>query len=470
TDLDGWREAARRLRAEGVPPEGVAWTVEGAGGLFAPDVGDATDQAGAEGAFTVPRDFVDLAERSILHRSEDRFGLLYRLLWRLRDQPQLLRDASDADVWRAQGMVRDVNRAAHKMKAFVRFRSVRDDHGDAFVAWFEPAHRVVEATASFFVQRFANMRFSILTPDACLHWDTRNLRVTPGTVSTDAPRADSLEDYWRTYYASIFNPARLKVDAMVKEMPRRYWRNLPEASLIPELIARAQDQTAQMVAAPASEPRRRIAPASPRPAHAGSADHLPPTTLDDVALGVAGCRRCDLWRDATQGVPGEGAGDARIMFVGEQPGDQEDLVGRPFVGPAGQVFDRALAAAGIPRDATWITNAVKHFKHEPQGKRRIHKTPGTREVTACRWWLEAERQIVRPKVIVALGATAALGVIGKATPVGKSRGAPIALSDGAQAVVTWHPSYMLRLPDEAAKAATFELFVSDLKAAWALAA
>jgi DNA polymerase len=158
------------------------------------------------------------------------------------------------------------------------------------------------------------------------------------------------------------------------------------------------------------------------------------------------------------------------MFVGEQPGDQEDLAGRPFVGPAGQMFDKALAAAGVPRDQAFVTNAVKHFKHELRGKKRIHKTPNAGEVTACRWWLENERRIVRPRVIVAMGATAALSVFGKPMAIGKLRQQALQLSDQAQGVVTYHPSYLLRLPDADAKAKAFAMFVEDLKFAWRLAA
>ena len=186
--------------------------------------------------------------------------------------------------------------------------------------------------------------------------------------------------------------------------------------------------------------------------------------------GVQVCRRCDLWRDATQGVAGEGPGAARLMFVGEQPGDQEDLAGQPFVGPAGQVLDKALAAAGVPRAETYVTNAVKHFKHELRGKRRLHKTPDAGEVTACRWWLDSERRLVRPRVVVALGATAALAVFGKPQPIAKMRQHAIQLPDQAQGVVTYHPSYLLRVPDAAAKAKAYEMFVEDLKFAWALAA
>jgi len=194
-----------------------------------------------------------------------------------------------------------------------------------------------------------------------------------------------------------------------------------------------------------------------------------PGSLDEVAAGVAICRRCDLWRDATQGVPGQGPANAALMLVGEQPGDQEDLAGAPFVGPAGRVLDAGLQRAGIPREKTFVTNAVKHFRHELRGKRRLHKTPQTGEVTACRWWLDAERRLVRPKVVVALGATAALGVFGKPTPVGDNRGRAVPLVDRAQGLVTYHPSYLLRLPDEAAKKAAFGKFVADLKLAWSLA-
>ena len=358
------------------------------------------------------------------------------------------------------------------MKAFVRFRRVEDaesSEGETFVAWFEPAHRVTEAAAPFFVRRFANMRWSILTPDVCAHWDLKELVFTPGADPADAPSADALEDYWRTYYASIFNPARLKVAAMQKEMPKRYWRNLPEAGLIPELIAQAEARTSEMVRQAPSEPERRIVRAALRANRDAPYDGRPAASLEEVAAGVQLCRRCDLWREATQGVPGEGPSSARLMFVGEQPGDQEDLAGRPFVGPAGQMLDRALGEARVPRAETYVTNAVKHFKHELRGKRRIHQTPNTAEVSACRWWLDAERRLVRPRVVVALGATAGLAVFGKPTPIAKFRQQALQLPDQGQGVVTYHPSYLLRVPDAEAKARAYALFVEDLRFAWSLA-
>lgn len=202
--------------------------------------------------------------------------------------------------------------------------------------------------------------------------------------------------------------------------------------------------------------------------HDASADAAP-TTVAAVWSGVDVCRRCDLWR-CGNGVAGEGPAHAKLMFVGEQPGDAEEQAKKPFIGPAGKMLDKALEEAGVPRGETFVTNAVKHFKHVPRGKRRLHKTPDAGEVIACRWWLDAERRIVRPRVIVALGATAAFSVFGKTTPIGKFRQKAIQLSDQAQGVVTYHPSYLLRIPDRQGKAKMYSLFLEDLRLAWKLAA
>ena len=188
-------------------------------------------------------------------------------------------------------------------------------------------------------------------------------------------------------------------------------------------------------------------------------------TLSQLGSAEAECTRCPLYRDATQVVPGEGPAHARFMLVGEQPGDKEDIAGRPFVGPAGRILDAALADAGIPRDETFVTNAVKHFKHEMRGKRRLHKRPNAYEIERCKWWNDLERQIVKPQVVVALGATAARSLIGRTVTITKIRGEPIDLHDGARLVVTVHPSSLLRTEDEADKRAKYAAFVADLKTA-----
>lgn len=192
--------------------------------------------------------------------------------------------------------------------------------------------------------------------------------------------------------------------------------------------------------------------------------NAPAATLDDLRAQAEGCRRCPLWRDATQTVFGEGPRDAKIMFVGEQPGDPEDLAGKPFVGPAGRLFNTMLEDAGVDRGATYVTNAVKHFKFEPRGKRRIHSKPNAGEVQACRWWIGQELDLIKPDLVVALGATAAQSLLGRPVPVTKERGNVIERDDGLRVFVTIHPSYLLRIRDEADKAAERGRFLEDLKA------
>src|SRR5437773_7011897 len=176
-----------------------------------------------------------------------------------------------------------------------------------------------------------------------------------------------------------------------------------------------------------------------------------------------GCTRCDLYKYATQTVFGEGPLDAQILLVGEQPGDQEDLAGRPFVGPAGGIFDAALEKAGIDRSTVYVTNAVKHFKFILRGKRRIHNKPDAGQIEACRWWIEQERELIKPPVTVALGATAARSLVGKVVTISKVRDAPLQLADGSECWVTVHPSSILRAPDEAARNLGKRLFLRDLK-------
>jgi len=196
-------------------------------------------------------------------------------------------------------------------------------------------------------------------------------------------------------------------------------------------------------------------------------DEIPPNikSLTQLRAAEAECTRCPLYKDATQVVPGEGPSHAKFMLVGEQPGDKEDLAGRPFVGPAGRILDQALEDAGIPRAETFVTNAVKHFKHEMRGKRRLHKRPNAYEIERCKWWNDAERLIVKPEVVVALGATAARSLIGRVVTITSMRGRAIDLRDGSRLVVTIHPSALLRTEDEADKREKYAAFVKDLSAA-----
>jgi DNA polymerase len=310
------------------------------------------------------------------------------------------------------------------------------------------------------------MPWSILTPDLCAHWDGHAVSFTPGVAKSEAPTEDRLEEVWRSYYASIFNPARLKVQAMRNEMPKKYWRNLPEASLIKPLIASAVRTTEAMIADAPTDPHKpQKAPEASTSKPVMTSHKASSGDLETLRAEAADCRACPLWKDATQTVFGEGPHHARIMLVGEQPGDKEDLAGKPFVGPAGQMLDRALAEACIDRSKVYVTNAVKHFKFVPRGKIRLHQKPATPEIRACRQWYERELAALKPALVVAMGATAAQSVLGKITPINKNRGRLLELEHGMQALVTVHPSYLLRLPDEDARAREYERFVEDLKIA-----
>jgi uracil-DNA glycosylase len=465
-DIAGWRAAARRLDAFDVAPEQVLFTTDdGVGDLFAATGLDSARPSHPSERRRVPPAFLMLADQVLLHRDPGRFGLMYRLLRRLREEPRLLDNAADLDVARAQGLAKSVRRDKHKMKAFVRFRKIdAPDGGEAFVAWFEPTYHIVAATAPFFTRRFANMRWSILTPDASAHWDTQDLVIGAGASRADAPDDDRLEDIWRTYFASIFNPARLKIKAMTAEMPKKYWHNLPEARLIAPLVRGAKDRASAMVRAGATVPQRRV------PVHAKATEVSAPTTedlatVDGIHAAARSCQRCPLYRDATQTVTGEGPATAALMFVGEQPGDQEDLTGRAFVGPAGKVFDAALERAGLDRRSVYVTNAVKHFKFEPRGKRRIHKSPSSGEIDACRWWLDAERRVVGPELLVVMGASAVRALLGRSVALKTVRGQLLRDPDGAAILVTVHPAYLLRLTDPEQKLAEWHAFLSDIRRA-----
>jgi uracil-DNA glycosylase len=281
-DLDRFRRAARRLLAQQARPEWVSWYCrnDSAPDLFAgldvssdsalpghtPEAPDVPEVP----AVMVPAEFLKLCQSVILHSDAGRFGLLYRLFWRLNHESDLRHDALDADWVRAQHMAQVVRRDMHKMKAFVRFRTVQDETfktrpegGPLRVAWFEPEHHIVQAIAPFFARRFTQMRWAILTPECSVDWNGERLRFGPGALKADAPLADAGEQLWLTYYQNTFNPARLKLKAMQKEMPRRYWKNLPEAQFISALASRAAERRTTMIEQPPTVTRRRISAGRP---------------------------------------------------------------------------------------------------------------------------------------------------------------------------------------------------------------
>lgn len=448
--FEGFRAAARQLLSSKTPPERVQWQSSGSQAElfgYAPPL----DDAGSSFRPHVPKQYVALAEQVVHHRDPARYDVLYRVLYRLLNgEPELLELASDADVTRLRTMAQAVRRDVHKMHAFVRFRRVLEADCERFVAWHRPDHPILELAAPFFRERFPNMCWSILTPDASCYWNKENLVFGAGAPRSAAPADDELEELFLTYYRSIFNPARVNLRAMQTEMPAKHWSTLPEARVIGELVRESPERVREMLQPPAS----------------AAAVHLPDReTLPSLAGAAAHCVACPLHAPATQVVFGEGPAPAQLMLIGEQPGDEEDLQGRPFVGRAGKVLDEALVAAGIARDSVYITNAVKHFKFLPRGKARLHQRPRVGEVIACRAWLDAELRVVKPRVIVCLGNTAAQSFVGSRFSLQRYRGRFFKTPWAEVWLATYHPAAILRAPDSDARAAAFVALVADLRAA-----
>jgi probable DNA metabolism protein len=448
-----WRNRARPLLSAGVAPE-IAVQV----------IAEPADAAGASGAampqISLPAPLMRLLDSLSCFRADGRYELMYRLAWRtMFENRKLLEDAADPDVRRANVMDAAIRRDVHKMHAFVRFREVLDDTGaPAFFSWFEPEHEILRRAAGFFTKRFPNMTWTIATPDGAAVWNRSALNFIESPAPERRPTSDAYEDLWRTYYRNICNVARINPSAMQREMAQKYWKNLPEAAEIGLLI---RDGTSNFAG------RHKISDE-----RSNSMSKAVVRALADLPApgdGPAECRRCDLWRHATQAVLGEGPRDARVMLVGEQPGDEEDLRGRPFVGPAGRVLDQAIAAAGLARSEVYITNAVKHFKWEPRGKRRLHKRPELREIAACNAWLEKEIKDIRPSHIVALGASAMRALVGSTLTVDAARRQPFSHAMGATVLATYHPSAILRAEGDRAAGLRGKL-IEDLARARVLTA
>lgn len=449
-DFETFRPLARQLLAADVAPAELEWRDPNDAQELLFDV-EAPALPAPSSAARVPRRYLELAEIATLYRSPDRFALLYRVLFRLtHGEPHLLDDEVDGDVRALQLRVQSVRKDEHRMHAFVRFRKVEVDGAEHFIAWFAPEHHSLRLAAPFFQRRFAGMRWSILTPDESAHWDGEALRYGPGAPRTQAPEADELEELFRTYYSATYNPARANLPLFRKHIPPAFARHMPELERMPELV----------------RPR-----AASSEQHEDSAAPLVPAHADLAVLrdAAAACRACPAGELGGPTVFGEGPSDAALCLVGEQPGDEEDRSGRPFVGPAGQVLDRALGEAGIARASVYLTNAVKHFSYVYRGKRRLHAKPHLRVVRACRPWLDAELGAIKPDVILCLGATAAQSFLGPRFSVTRNRGRVFETPWAKAFIVTYHPAAILRMEREPSAKAYAEL-VADLKLARGLAA
>ncbi len=385
------------------------------------------------------------------HSDPERFALGHAAALRLSKGDVHWGDRSDPMIRRLLSMSSAVRRDIHKMHAFVRFRELPGGGARRrFCAWFEPEHPIAEATGPFFAQRFGDMDWAIATPSVTLMFQGGALSCQPTTAPPPQPN-DATEELWRTYFGAIFNPARLNIRAMQSEMPVKYWKNLPEARMIPGLVRSAHAAVERMHATAASNAQRAWQARAARTRAALTPRHAVPTTLAEAAALARDCTRCPLCGPATQTIWGEGPADAALMIVGEAPGDAEDLRGRPFVGPAGRLLDKALAKAGLDRTKVYLTNAVRHFRFQSRGKKRLHQNPDAGHVEHFRWWLDLERGFLRPRVILGLGATAALALTGSGARIAARRGQPEPLADGTLFVSTLHPAHVLRRADPEAQ-------------------
>lgn len=428
--FEGWRAAARELILAGTAPQKIHWTESTS--LLSFETTAEIKDAPALKNLTVPPEFMNLAESVAYARDEDRWQLLYRILFRLQhENPNLMKISVDSDIHRALLIEKSVRRDVHKMHAFVRFKLALIDGEEHYIAWHKPEHPCVRPATPFFARRFGDKKWSIFTPEESAHWDLQNLTFGPGMAQHQFQTEDEWDEVWKTYYKSIFNPARIKIKMMKSEMSPKYWASMPETSLIRDLVREAPLRLQTM-----AQNQNRSAEVDAR------------QSLSQLREKAKGCRACPLFSKATQTVFGFGDERAEIMIVGEQPGDIEDLEGRPFMGPSGEVLREALEIAGLDHSKIYVTNAVKHFKYIERGKARIHQKPSGSEMHACKPWLEAEIEKVKPKIIIALGTTAGTAIMGRLPKISSERGKVFTdLGVAPKVILSWHPAAILRALD-----------------------
>ena len=428
-----WRVKARQLINQNIAPSLILWsnTNSSQSTLFQeeclPNVFAPAQQ------FFIPKPFLPLAQEVAYHRNEAKWDKLYALLWRLtHGEKHLLSISSDELMHELLMMQKSISRDAHKMKAFVRFCKFHtEDDEEHYLAWYKPDHLIVRKVAPFFQRRFEVMKWTIVTPDETVHWNGDALTFSAGKNMPHNP-IDELEYLWQTYYKAIFNPARVKIKAMKSEMPVKYWHNLPETRIIPELLKEAPQRVAEML-------RHQDG------FNSSASDYLPTVidSLNDLKVKAIQCKGCPLSHNATQTVFGQGNKNAKLILVGEQPGEQEDKQGIPFVGPAGQLLRTVLAELSINPEDIYLTNAVKHFKFKLQEGRKIHLSPSIKELIACKPWLLAEINFIKPAVVLCLGLTAAKSLINPAFRIHHERG-QFQEKEHYTIAASFHPSAILR--------------------------
>jgi probable DNA metabolism protein len=382
--------------------------------------------------YLIPRQFYTLAKIAACHREHKKWYLLYEILWKItHGEKNLLNISSHPLIAQLLLLEKAVRRDAHKMKAFVRFRQYQADNHSYYIAWHQPDHYILRSVAPFFQRRFSTMDWAIITPDETAVWHGNELQFLPGIENFAHRSEDLCEDLWRTYYRAIFNPARIKLKAMKKEMPVRYWKNLPETPIIQEILQEA--------------PARVTAMLKHTEGFSQTARDYFPETLDyeNLKKAAGACQACPLYRQGKQTVFGRGHQTANIMIVAEQPGKQEDAAGLPLIGPTGQFLQNLLLQLKVNPEEVYYTNAVKHFKHTIVENKILYQNPTIKEIQACKPWLEAEIESVKPKVILCLGLVAAKSLISGGFHLKAQRG-KIHYYKKIPVIATYHPAAILR--------------------------
>ena len=444
--FEAWRIKARSLLEDKIHFDNIVWQTSTRGSLL-----DFVSDPPRERAslISIPREFIQEAHIVAAFRDDTTWSLLYRLVYRIvYEKKNLMENPLDDDVLDFRRRMKQVDRDLHKMKAFVRFREIQNDDGFVYMAWHRSDHRVLKFAAPFFKDRFNGMNWVIFTEDESMSWMNNKLSFGPGISQKEAEAYDEMEELWKTYYASIFNPARLKVKMMKQELPVRHWKTLPEAQIIDQLISEA--------------PRRldEFYEAQKRSAY----EWIPKSVseLSELKAALPSCAACSICSRATAPVFGEGPRDARIVFVGEQPGNEEDKEGRPFVGPAGKLFMSALEKANLRREDVYVTNAVKAFKWKGVNEMRKYMNPSASEIAACRPWVKSELEMIKPLLLVCLGASAAQSVFGKVMKVGESHGKIFKTSYSDHTIILSHPSAILRAEDPLVKERLWQQLLSGI--------
>lgn len=454
-----WRNKARHLLGNEIEPSTIIWsdTETEQFSLFDESTDFKMDEEQIQ-QFLIPKQFLSLAKIISHYRDINKWHKLYQLLWRLtHGERNLLAITSDPLIHELMLMQKAIRREAHKMKAFVRFCKFEEEDGtEQYLAWYKPEHLVLRIVAPFFQRRFAVMRWTVITPDETVHWDGEKLHYSEGKLVTTNP-TDELEHLWQTYYRAIFNPARIKIKAMKKEMPTRYWHNLPETQMIPSLLAEAPQRLAEMMSHQEGFKN-------------SAADFLPNErhSLSELKMAAKTCQGCPLHHEATQTVFGSGNPQAKLVLVGEQPGDLEDRQGKPFVGPAGKILTNVLHTLGIELEEIYITNAVKHFKFFKKLDQRMHRSPDIREINACKPWVLAELELIKPQVVLCLGLSAAKSLINPAFRIKQERG-EFRANENYLIGATFHPSAVLRAANDAVQEQIIEDLRRDIERAYCLA-